>query len=78
MYFGTFLDRQGALFDTVHFPPIAKRYPFRGHGVYAIWGKVVTEFDCTTIEVTRLEIQPIIEDPRYAEGQIQARLASKH
>jgi DNA-directed DNA polymerase III PolC len=78
MYFGTFLDRQGAFFDTVHFPPVARRYPFRGRGVYAIWGKVVTEFDCTTIEVTRLEIQPIIEDPRYAEGQVQARLASKH
>lgn len=78
MYFGTFLDRQGQFFDTVHFPPVAKRYPFRGRGVYAIWGKVVTEFDCTTIEVTRLEIQPIIEDPRYAEGQVQARLASKH
>ncbi len=78
MYFGTFLDRKSAFFDTVHFPPVAKRYPFRGRGVYAIWGKVVTEFDCTTIEVTRLEIQPIIEDPRYAEGQVQARLASKH
>ena len=78
MYFGTFLDRKGVFFDTVHFPTVAKRYPFRGRGVYAIWGKVVTEFDCTTIEVTRLEIQPIIEDPRYAEGQVQARLASKH
>jgi DNA polymerase-3 subunit alpha len=78
MYFGTFLDRQGQFFDTVHFPPVARRYPFRGRGVYAIWGKVVTEFDCTTIEVTRLEIQPIIEDPRYAEGQVQVRLASKH
>ena len=78
MYFGTFLDRQGQFFDTVHFPPVARRYPFRGRGVYAVWGKVVTEFDCTTIEVTRLEIQPIIEDPRYAEGQVQARLASKH
>jgi len=78
MYFGTFLDRQGQFFDTVHFPPVARRYPFGGRGVYAIWGKVVTEFDCTTIEVTRLEIQPIIEDPRYSEGQVQARLASKH
>lgn len=78
MYFGTFLDRKGVFFDTVHFPTVAKRYPFRGRGVYAIWGKVVTEFDCTTIEVTRLEIQPVIEDPRYAEGQVQARLDSKH
>jgi len=78
MYFGTFLDRKGAFFDTVHFPPVAQRWPFRGRGVYAVSGKVVTEFDCTTIEVTRMEIQPIIQDPRYAEGQVQARLASKH
>ncbi len=78
MYFGTFLDRKGQFFDTVHFPPVAQRWPFRGRGVYAISGKVVTEFDCTTIEVTRMEIQPIIQDPRYAEGQVQARLASKH
>ena len=78
MYFGTFLDRKGAFFDTVHFPPVAQRWPFRGRGIYAVSGKVVTEFDCTTIEVTRLEIQPIIQDPRYAEGQVQARLASKH
>ncbi len=78
MYFGTFLDRKGQFFDTVHFPPVAQRWPFRGRGVYAIQGKVVTEFDCTTIEVTRMEIQPIIQDPRYAEGQVQARLASKH
>jgi len=78
MYFGTFLDRKGAFFDTVHFPPVAQRWPFRGRGVYAVSGKVVTEFDCTTIEVTRMEIQPIIQDPRYAEGQVQARLTSKH
>ncbi|MDB2586507.1 DNA polymerase III subunit alpha [Flavobacteriaceae bacterium] len=78
MYFGTFLDRKGVFFDTVHFPPVAQRWPFRGRGVYAVSGKVVTEFDCTTIEVTRMEIQPIIQDPRYAEDQVQARLASKH
>ena len=30
MYFGTFLDRKGDFIDTVHFPPIAKKYPFTG------------------------------------------------
>ena len=78
MYFGTFLDQKGAFVDTVHFPPVAKKYPFRGKGIYAISGKVVDEFDCITIEVTHLEIQPIIEDPRYAQGQVSARLQSKH
>ncbi|KRO66469.1 MAG: DNA polymerase III subunit alpha [Cryomorphaceae bacterium BACL21 MAG-121220-bin10] len=78
MYFGTFLDQEGAFVDTVHFPPIAQKYPFRGRGIYAISGKVVAEFDCITIEVKTLEIQPIIEDPRYAQGQVSARLQSKH
>ena len=78
MYFGTFLDQEGAFVDTVHFPPIAQKYPFRGRGIYAISGKVVAEFDCITIEVKTLEIQPIIEDSRYAQGQVSARLQSKH
>ncbi|MGL1886920.1 MAG: DNA polymerase III subunit alpha [Reichenbachiella sp.] len=67
MYFGNFLDREGAFLDTVHFPQIAKQYPFRGRGVYDLFGKVVEEFGCYTIEVNRMYKTPIIEDPRYAE-----------
>lgn len=55
MYFGTFLDRAGHWVDTVHFPDIARRYPFRGRGVYNVTGKVVEEFDCLSIEVVRME-----------------------
>jgi DNA polymerase-3 subunit alpha len=55
MYFGTFLDRAGDWLDTVHFPDIARRYPFRGRGVYRIFGKVVEEFDCISIEVAEME-----------------------
>ena len=55
MYFGTFLDRAGDWLDTVHFPDIARRYPFRGRGVYSIIGKVVEEFDCISIEVAEME-----------------------
>ncbi|MDP4827627.1 MAG: DNA polymerase III subunit alpha, partial [Flavobacteriales bacterium] len=67
MYFGTFTDRDGQWIDTVHFPDIAAKYPFRGRGVYAITGKVVEEFGCITIEVSRMEKCATIEDPRYAE-----------
>ena len=67
MYFGTFLDRDGYFIDTVHFPPIAARFPFRGKGVYIIKGKVLEEFDCINIEVTSMYKQAIIEDPRYAD-----------
>ncbi len=67
MYFGTFVDQEGEFIDTVHFPQVAKKYPFRGSGVYLITGKVVEEFDCLSIEVDAMERLAIIEDPRYAE-----------
>ncbi|WP_353779684.1 DNA polymerase III subunit alpha [Winogradskyella sp. 3972H.M.0a.05] len=65
MHFGTFLDVLGDFIDTVHFPPIAKKYPFRGKGIYEITGKVMEEFDCISIEVSKMEKLPIISDPRY-------------
>ncbi len=67
MYFGTFLDRKGDFVDTVHFPPVAKKFPLRGRGIYQLTGKVVAEFDCVSIEVSFMEKLPIIQDPRYAE-----------
>ena len=66
MYFGTFLDYDGDFIDTVHFPPIAAKYPFRGNGIYTITGKVILEFGCVNIEVSSMERLAIIEDPRYA------------
>ncbi len=77
MHFGTFLDRDGDFIDTVHFPPVAARYRFRGKGIYGITGKVVEEFDCITIEVTKMVRYPIIEDPRYAANDSTAKLHSK-
>lgn len=66
MHFGTFLDYDGDFIDTVHFPPVATKYPFRGKGIYVITGKVMVEFDCVNIEVSSMERAAIIEDPRYA------------
>jgi DNA polymerase-3 subunit alpha len=68
MYFGTFLDYDGDFIDTVHFPPVAAKYPFRGKGIYQIRGKVMEEFDCITIEVIEIHKLAIIEDPRYADN----------
>jgi len=65
MYFGTFLDRKGDFIDTVHFPPVAKKYPLRGRGIYQLTGKVTAEFDCISIEVSYMEKLSIIQDPRY-------------
>ena len=69
MYFGTFIDRDGDFIDTVHFPPIAAKYPFRGKGIYAIIGKVLEEFECIHIEVISMFRLAIVEDPRYAENR---------
>ncbi len=74
MYFGNFLDREGDFIDTVHFPPVAKRYPFRGKGIYRISGKVMEEFGCISVEVTRMDRLPIVADPRYADSKKGLRI----
>jgi len=69
MFFGTFIDQEGAWLDSVHFPEIAERYPFRGRGIYRVEGKVTEEFGCYAIEATYMEKLSIIEDPRYADAK---------
>ncbi len=65
MYFGTFTDKNGDHIDTVHFPTAARKYLFRGRGVYKLTGKVTEEFDCLSIEVECMEKLSIVQDPRY-------------
>ena len=60
MHFGTFYDRHGDVFDTVHFPDIASKYPFRGRGFYEIKGKVVEEFGVYTVEVSSMFKIPML------------------
>tara|TARA_R110002049_G_scaffold200299_5_gene370990 strand:- start:14812 stop:17775 length:2964 start_codon:yes stop_codon:yes gene_type:complete len=55
MQFGTFVDINSDWIDTVHFPPVVARYPFRGKGCYLIEGKTVEEFGYVTVEVTYLQ-----------------------
>ncbi len=66
MQFGTFLDYSGDWIDTVHFPPVARRYPFRGKGIYMIRGRVVEEFGFYTVEVVAMERMAFLEDVRFA------------
>ena len=67
MFFGTFLDEKGHWLDTVHFPPVASKYLFRGKGVYRIKGRVLEDYDCINIEVSYMEKMDVVEDPRYSE-----------
>ena len=55
MYFGTFIDQEGEWIDTVHFPPSATAFPFRGQGCYILRGKVVIEFDFIYIDVKEMK-----------------------
>jgi DNA polymerase-3 subunit alpha len=61
MAFGHFLDRESKTFDTVHFPPSLKRYPFKGKGFYRLTGKVTEEFNYPTLEVESMEKLPIVQ-----------------
>ncbi len=55
MYFGTFIDLKGDWIDTVSFPQVAARYPFRGPGCYLLRGKVTEEFGFYSLELTSQE-----------------------
>jgi DNA polymerase-3 subunit alpha len=68
MSFGNFVDLHGEFIDTVHFPQVARDFPFRGRGVYCIEGKVTEEFDCYSVEVDRMEKVKLVPDARYVEG----------
>lgn len=68
MCFGNFIDRQGEVFDSVHFPETARRFPFRGKGIYRVEGRVTEDFGHFTIEAQRLTKIPFVEDVRYAES----------
>jgi len=60
MYFGTFYDRQGEVFDTVHFPDVARKFPFRGRGFYRISGTVADDFGVCMIEVRSMKKIPMV------------------
>ena len=59
-----FLNARGDFFDTTHFPPSLKSYPFKGAGVYLILGRVVEEFGFPSIEVEKMAKLGVKGDPR--------------
>jgi DNA polymerase-3 subunit alpha len=72
MCFGTFYDVKGEVFDTVHFPESARRFPFRGRGFYDLKGKVTEDFGVYTLEVHTMEKLPMVSkrvDEAFAEAK---------
>jgi DNA-directed DNA polymerase III PolC len=68
MYFGTWIDAEGAFFDTAHFADSLKQYPFLGGGCYLLLGRVEVDFHFPTITVTKMAKMPFIPDPRYSNA----------
>jgi len=65
MHFAAWLDDEGEFFDTVHFPQVLRSCPFRGYGVYLLYGKVIEEFGFPSLEVEKMTRLPVKPDPRY-------------
>jgi len=65
MHFGCFLDSEGEFFDVVNFPDSLKRYPYKGQGVYLIYGQITEEFGFPSMTVEKMAKLPYQPDPRY-------------
>jgi DNA polymerase-3 subunit alpha/error-prone DNA polymerase len=67
MYFGTWIDTNGELFDTAHFTTSLAAYPFKGGGCYLLQGTVEVDYHFPTITISKMAKMPFMADPRYAE-----------
>lgn len=65
MNFGCFLDAEGEFFDVVNFPDSLQRYPYKGQGIYLIYGKITEEFGFPGLTVEKMAKLPYQSDPRY-------------
>ena len=77
MSFGTWIDKEGVYFDSVHFAQILKRFPFDAAGCYLIEGKVEFDFDFPTIHVRKCVRLPLINDPRYENNVAQLPVGAR-
>lgn len=65
MHFGCFVDVEGEFFDVVNFPDSLKKYPYKGQGIYLIYGQITEEFDFPGLTVEKMAKLPFQPDPRY-------------
>lgn len=66
MFFGTWIDSEGAFFDTAHFADCLKKYPFQGGGCYLLLGHVEVDYHFPTVTISKMAKMPFISDPRYS------------
>jgi len=65
MNFGTFLDTEGEFFDVVNFPDSLRRYPYKGRGIYLLYGVITEESGFPGMTVEKMAKLPYKPDPRY-------------
>jgi DNA polymerase-3 subunit alpha len=65
MHFGCFLDVEGEFFDVVNFPDSLLKYPYKGQGIYLVYGEITQEFGFPGLTVEKMAKLPYKPDPRY-------------
>jgi hypothetical protein len=40
------------------------KFPFKGRGIYRVWGTVVHDFGVLAVEIVKMEKMPLRKDPR--------------
>ena len=64
MRLSTFIDKEGAYFDGVHFTDVVHKYPITGIGIYACFGKVTNRFGFCSLNIIKSKKLGILKDPR--------------
>lgn len=67
MEFGCYMDRHGRLWDGVHFPDVALRYPILGRGIHLLTGRIEEEFGHYSMQVEMAERLPYKQNPVFAD-----------
>jgi len=67
MFFGNFIDIEGQILDSVHFPESAARYRFHGRGIYELTGVVSEEFGHYALEIGYMRKINFMGDVRYED-----------
>lgn len=71
MYFGTFYDQNGGVFDVVLFPKVAEKYPLRTRGIYKCFGKVMYDLGYISLDIRWVARQATQTDPRLVETRFK-------
>ncbi|MEZ5058508.1 MAG: hypothetical protein R2879_15855, partial [Saprospiraceae bacterium] len=67
MAFDAWWDIEGDYLNTVIFPKPMKQFPYRGIGVYLLYGKVMEEFGVCNLDIHYMEKIPYVPDTRFAQ-----------